>query len=257
MSYFSDQAGGGVAAASLKLAAPGASFSGTIESIAEVDKKKYNQGMPSQEYELDAAGNRKRQLRVIIQGRPDGWASTGKPLLDETTGQQMVDDGRRALYAAKGTNVSFRIADALLELGQHVLEKGLEVGGQFAIRRVADLPTPNGAAHQHEVKYAPPAPSSGAFFDGQQQAPVQQQAPQQPQYAQPAPPQAPQQPQYAPPAQQPQYAQPAAPQAGMDFSQFQQPAPPQQPQAAPPVQQQAPAPQQAAPATWGQGEPPF
>lgn len=210
MSFFSDQAGGGTPAASLKLHRIGDTCAGVIESIAMVDKKAYGTDVT----ELDSAGNPVKQLRVIISAQPDNYASASKALVDDN-GQPIPDDGRRAIYIALNTNLSFRTAEALQALGSQYLERGLEVGGQFGVRYAEDIPTNKGnPARGHQVFYKPPAQSSGAMFATQAQ-PQQQPAPQgpppgfapQPQGAQGAwPPAQPQQP--APATQDPWQAQP-------------------------------------------------
>lgn len=221
MSFFEDQAGGGTPAASLKLRTIGTHFAGTIESFAEVDQKKYN----SNEYEVDAAGNRRKQLRIVLQGAPDNYATVSNPLTDEN-GQVAPDDGRRAVYVPKNTNLSYAIAGALQALGPDMLRRGLEVGGQLAIRYSEDIPTDKGnPARGHEVRYKAPALSTGQWQDQAQPQPVA-----------------------------PQVAQPPAPAYTPPPVQAPQPVAPQPAYTPPPAQ--APQPQ-AAPTTWGQGEPPF
>ena len=238
MSFFSDQA--------LDDGTPGMNlqqinqrFWGTIESISEVPDTVYNENPNAPKVpKTDSQGRPLTQLRVLVAGQPDGWASVG-PKARAKIPADTVDDGRRAIYIARNTNLSFATAAALQEAGgPALLDRGLEVGGQIAVTYTHDVPTNKGnPAKGHLVQYKPPAQSSGAFFNGQQP----QQAPQQPQYA---PPQQPQAPQFAAPPQQPQ--QPAAPQ---------QPAW-QPPQGVPPQGQYA-APQQPQGVPQPSNEPPF
>ena len=258
MSFFSDQA--------LDDGTPGMNlqqinqrFWGAIENISEVPDTVYNENPNAPKVpKTDSQGRPLTQLRVLVAGQPDGWASVG-PKARAKIPADAVDDGRRAIYIARNTNLSFATAAALQEAGgPALLDRGLEVGGQISVTYTHDVPTNKGnPAKGHLVQYKPPAQSSGAFFNGQQ--PPQQQAPQQPQAPQfAAPPQqAPQQPQYAPP-QQPQAPQFAAPPQQAP-QQPQQPVAPQQPtwqppQGVPPQGQYA-APQQGVPQA--SNEPPF
>ena len=260
MSFFSDQA--------LDDGTPGMNlqqinqrFWGTIESISEVPDTVYNENPNAPKVpKTDSQGRPLTQLRVLVAGQPDGWASVG-PKARANIPADTVDDGRRAIYIARNTNLSFATAAALQEAGgPALLDRGLEVGGQIAVTYTHDVPTNKGnPAKGHLVQYKPPAQSSGAFFNGQQpqQAPqyaAPPQQPQAPQYAAP-PQQAPQQPQYAPPQQ------PQAPQFAAPPQQPQQPAAPQQPawqppQGVPPQGQYA-APQQPQGVPQPSNEPPF
>lgn len=257
MSFFDDQQGSGPAAASLKLAQVGMSFIGTIEHISNGWKSKYNPNPAApRENELGPDGQPIPELRVVVAGQPDGYATASKPLMNEQ-GQPQPDDGRRMVYIAKGTNISFATAAALKEVSpQGGPLKDLEVGGQFAVLYEKDIQTASGAARGHLVRYVLPAPNSGGFFGGQTQ-----QAPAAPPQAQQAP--APQQfaPQQAAPAQQFAPQQPAAPAQQQGWPGQAAPAAPQQQfapqQAAPQQAQAAPAPQQG----WAPGQvsenPPF
>lgn len=183
MSFFEDQQGGGPAAASLKLAQIGASFFGVVEHISTGWKSKYNANPNAQrENELGPDGQPIPELRVVVAGQPDNYATATKPLVNEQ-GQALPDDGRRTVYIAKGTNISFATAAALKEVSpQGGPLKDLEVGGKFGVMYEKDIPTQNGnPARGHVVRYQVPAPNSGGFFGGQQgAAPAQaQQAPQQ------------------------------------------------------------------------------
>ena len=255
MSFFSDQA--------LDDGTPGMNlrqinqrFWGTIESISEVPDTVYNENPNAPKVpKTDSQGRPLTQLRVLVAGQPDGWASVG-PKARAKIPADTVDDGRRAIYIARNTNLSFATAAALQEAGgPALLDRGLEVGGQIAVTYTHDVPTNKGnPAKGHLVQYKPPAQSSGAFFNGQQpqQAPqyaAPPQQPQAPQYAAP-PQQAPQQPQYAPPQQ------PQAPQFAAPPQQPQQPAAPQQPAWQPPQGQYA-APQQPQGVPQPSNEPPF
>ena len=200
MSFFSDQA--------LDDGTPGMNLQqinqrlwGTIENISEVPDTVYNENPNAPKVpKADSQGRPLTQLRVLVAGQPDGWASVG-PKARAKIPADAVDDGRRAIYIARNTNLSFATAAALQEAGgPALLDRGLEVGGQIAVTYTHDVPTNKGnPAKGHLVQYKPPAQSSGAFFNGQQP----QQAPQQPQYA---PPQQAQAPQFAAPPQQPQQA---------------------------------------------------
>lgn len=232
MSFFEDQQGGGPAAASLKLAQIGASFFGVVEHISTGWKSKYNANPNAQrENELGPDGQPIPELRVVVAGQPDNYATATKPLVNEQ-GQALPDDGRRTVYIAKGTNISFATAAALKEISpQGGPLKDLEVGGKFGVMYEKDIPTQNGnPARGHVVRYQAPAPNSGGFFGGQaQQAPAQnvtqtpqfQQAAQQQGFQQP-PVQNPPQQGWQQPQTQPQpngwptqgAQQPAAPQQG-------------------------------------------
>lgn len=277
MSFFDDQQGSGPAAASLKLPQVGAAFQGVIEHISTGWKSKYNPNPNApRENEVGPDGQPIPELRVVVAGTPDNYATASKPLMNEQ-GQPQPDDGRRMVYIAKGTNISFATAAALKEISpQGGPLKDLEVGGRFAVLYEKDISTANGAARGHLVRYQAPAPNSGGFFGGQAQqapAPTQQAAPQQGFQGQPAAqPQAGQwqQPQTQPqPGGWPQGQQQAqaAPQQGFapqgdpnaPGQQFQQPqAPAADPWLGQQAQQQA---QQVAPQGWAPGQvsenPPF
>ena len=247
MSFFSDQA--------LDDGTPGMNlqqisqrFWGTIENISEVPDTVYNENPNAPKVpKTDSQGRPLMQLRVLVAGQPDGWASVG-PKARAKIPADAVDDGRRAIYIGRNTNLSFATAAALQEAGgPALLDRGLEVGGQISVTYTHDVPTNKGnPAKGHLVQYKPPAQSSGAFFNGQQpqQAPQQPQAPQYAAPPQQAPAQQPQAPQHAAPPQQPQ--QPQAPQ---------QPAW-QPPQGVPPQGQYA-APQQPQGVPQASNEPPF
>ena len=230
MSFFSDQALDD-GTQGMNLQQINQRFWGTIENISEVPDTVYNENPNAPKVpKTDSQGRPLTQLRVLVAGQPDGWASVG-PKARAKIPADAVDDGRRAIYIGRNTNLSFATAAALQEAGgPALLDRGLEVGGQVAVTYTHDVPTNKGnPAKGHLVQYKPPAQSSGAFFNGQQpqQAPQQPQAPQ---YA--APPQQAQAPQFAAPPQQPQ--QPAAPQYAAPPQQPQQPAAPQQPAWQPP-----------------------
>jgi len=253
VSFFDDQQGGGPAAAPLKLHQIGNSFSGVIENISTGWKSKYSANPNAQrENELGPDGKPIPELRVVVAGQPDNWASASKPLLNEQ-GQPQPDDGRRTIYIPKGQNISFATAAALKEISpQGGPLADLEVGGRYAVLYEKDIPTQNGnPARGHVVRYQAPAPNSGGFFGGQQQAAPQQQ----PQATAQAQQQAwGGQPQQAAPAQQqfapmPQQVQQAAQGQGAWPGQGQQAAPQQQGFQGQPQQNVAPNPQQqAAPA---------
>jgi len=197
----------------------------------------------------DAAGNPVPQLVVILQSDPNGYANVTKPLVDEN-GQQIPDDGRRALYIEKNQNISFAVARALQA---HGLDD-VEVGGKIWVKWDSNGTSRGGNEFRvYEAGYQP-APQTSGFGFGDQQAqaqPVQGQTFQshaQPQYAPPvqqgqpvaAPYQAP--PQAQPPAQQadpwatPPQAPPAQPTYQQQVQQAgQQYVPPAQPAAAPPA----------------------
>jgi hypothetical protein len=177
VSFFDDQQGGGPAAAALKLHQIGNSFAGVIEHISTGYKSKYNANPNAQrENELGPDGKPVPELRVVVAGQPDNWASATKPLVNEQ-GQPLPDDGRRTIYIPKGQNISFATAAALKEISpQGGPLADLEVGGQYAVLYEKDIPTQNGnPARGHVVRYKAPAPNSGGFFGGQQQGqPAQQ-----------------------------------------------------------------------------------
>lgn len=239
MSFFDDQeGGGGPAAAVLKLSHIGAAFQGVIEHIGKGYKSKYNANPNAQrENELDAEGKPIPELRIVVAGTPDNYATATKPLVSKETGQPLPDDGRRLIYIAKGTNISFRTHDALKEVSGGGPLRDLEVGGRYAVRYAEDIPTQNGnPARGHQVAYQLPPANAGGFFGGQGQPTQAQQQVQQPQFQQQAPPA---QQQFAPPVQQP----------------AQQYAPPAQQGWGPPAQQAAPAAQAPAPQQQFQGQP--
>ena len=193
--FFTGQAGGGAPVASWKPRYIGDGIAGPITDLSYVPKKKYN----TDDVELDPAGNKVQQLRVTIQAQPDNYATAAKPLVDDETKMPIPDDGKRAIYIARDTNISFATARAL---AVHQLDD-LQVGATFTVQLKGEIDVGKGnPAKDHEVWYTP-APQGAGFGQfqqqQQQQPPAQQAAPQQ--YQQPAPQQAAPQ-QYQQPAPQ-------------------------------------------------------
>jgi len=189
----------------------------------------------------DAAGNPVPQLVIVVQATPDNYATATKPLVDET-GQQLPDDGRRALYVEKGQNISFAIARALQA---HDLDD-VQIGGKIWVKWESNGKNPSTGYEfrQYEAGYQPAPQTSGFGFGDQQAAPVQGQTYQPQPPAQPAPPVQQGQPvaaQYAPP-QQPAFSAPSQAQPPAQFAPQQDA--PQVPPAQPTYQQQV---QQAGP----------
>lgn len=246
--FFANE-GSGVDAASYKARGVGDGFMAKIKEIRQIDYYPFGEDKP----EVRSDGSIRQQLRIIVEGVPDNYATASKPVVDGV-GNPLPDSGLRAVYAPSGTNISGAIKSAIVAAGA----RGLDEGGQLGLKLAEERPSGKGNPLKvWEAKYIPPAASANFDFGaGQQQAapPAQQQA-----WQQPAPQQA------APPVQQPpqqQWAQPAAPVAAPQQQAWQQPAapvaPPQQqwaqqppaqaPAAAPQQQWAQPAPQQAAPA---------
>lgn len=226
MGYFSDQkGGGGEGIASAKLKDVGDMVAGVIVGTKFVGVTDYKTQQPI----IDpGTGQQEQQLRIDIEllSGPDNYATALKPLTDEETHQVLPDNGKRAIYVRKNTNISFAIARALEANGLD----DVRVGDKVWVRHSSMGKTRNGSEFkEHEAGYQLAPQQSG--FDGFQQA--QQQAPAAGQQGYAAPPAQP-----GPPPGQPAYdprqayAQPTGQQ-----QQFQQQAPPaQQPPAAPPAQ---------------------
>lgn len=259
--FFANE-GSGLNAPGFKPRGVGDGVMGEIKEIRQVDYYKFGEKTP----EILANGSTRQQLRVIVQGPVDNYATTsGQNLPVDEHNNVLPDTGLRTIFLPSGSNISGAVKAACITAGA----RGLDEGGQLGVKLVEEKDTGKGNPLKiWEAKYTAPSKSAGFDFGaGQQQAapPAQQQGWQQPAPQQAAPAQqAWQQPapsQAAPPAQQPQqWAQPA-PQAAPQ-QQWQQPAapvaPPQQqwaqqppaqaPAAAPQQQWAQPAPQQAAPA---------
>jgi hypothetical protein len=210
MGFFSDQAGGsGTPTASWKVHQCGDMVVGTIVETSVGKAFEYAKDGKGKA-KVGADGNPIPKLTIVLDtGKPDNYASATKVLTDEN-GQVVPDDGRRAVHAEKGTNISFAIARALQE---HDMDD-VEVGGQLWVRYTEDGTSNSGFTFRiYEAGYKPAPKTSGFGFADQQQAPQQQQQyapPPQPQQQYAPPPQAPVAPPQAPPAQQ---APPPYPQA--------------------------------------------
>lgn len=237
--FFANE-GSGVEAASYKARGVGDGLMATIKEIRQLDYYPFGEDKP----EVKSDGTIRQQLRIIVEGPIDNYATASKPLADGL-GNPLPDTGLRAIYAPSGTNISGAIKAAIVAAGA----RGLDEGGQLGVKLVEERPSGKGNPLKvWEAKYIPPAAGAGFDFGaGQQQGAPAAQPPAQ-QWQQPAPQAAPQQQwqQPAPPQAQPQqqWAQPQAPVA-------QPPAAAPQGQAPWGQQPQAPAPAAAQP-QWGQ-----
>lgn len=239
--FFANE-GAGLDAPGFKPRGVGDGVMGEIKEIRQVDYYKFGEQVP----EVLANGSTRQQLRVVVQGPIDNYATTsGKSLPVDGAGNVLPDTGLRTVFLPSGSNISGAVKAACITAGA----RGLDEGGQLGVKLVEEKDTGKGNPLKiWEAKYVAPAASSGFDFGaGQQQgAPAAQ--PQQ-QWQQPAPQAAPQQ----------QWQQPAAPVAQPQQQWAQQPqAPVAQPPAAAPQgqapwgqQPQAPAPAAAQP-QWGQ-----
>jgi len=137
-----------------------------IGTICEPPKVEQMKKYQSDELDFWPSGDPKMQIIVTLQTelRDDG-----------------EDDGRRRLYIEP--RMMSPVRDAVKAAGA----KGLEVGGQLAIRWISGTGQGEGNARQFAAEYAAPVVDPGSLLNGGSQPQQQAPAPQPPMMATPAP----------------------------------------------------------------------
>jgi hypothetical protein len=124
---------------------------GEVVDKRQVDKTKFG----TNEVELNDDGTPRKQLRIILQTESRNWEKVSKVPTekDGSPKDPSLDDGKRAIYVPKYTNIYSALGDAI-----HAADvRKVEIGGWFGVKIVELEDTGKGnPLKKHAAKYKPP-----------------------------------------------------------------------------------------------------
>lgn len=161
---FIEQSSGNTGGASLKLKEVNDGAFGEVVDIYNVDYVPFGKEKP----EIDPrTGEAVQQVCIVIQTEWTNHERVAK-IKKNDDGSPREDDGRRAIYARKGTNIYAALGKALAEAEA----EDVEVGGQLGVKITELKDTGKGNPLKvHEAKYVKPKASSAGFFEKQEPVP--------------------------------------------------------------------------------------
>lgn len=166
--YFDDSEKTGAPSALLKN--KGDFVQGEVVDVRKVDKTKFG----TNDVELNEDGSKRQQLRIVLQTEYRNWDKVAKipTAKDGSPRPGSEDDGKRAIYVPKYTNIYQALGDAIHEADV----RRVELGGWFGIKITELEDTGKGnPLKKHAAKYkAPEKPETPAEEDpfGEFEAPA-------------------------------------------------------------------------------------
>jgi hypothetical protein len=156
--------------ASAKFKEVGDTVQGEIVDKYLIDYVKVGEKEP----EKDNDGNVIKQLVLVLQTDHRNWDAVAKVPTDKDSGKKRPpedDNGRRAVYFRKFTNIYAALGAAIRESGVENPSKHPQVGGKAVVQFFKEEDTGKPSMLKHfRAKYTPPAPASADDQDWGQPA---------------------------------------------------------------------------------------